>query len=253
MLRWAERNGLVGRNPIEHVARLPETEEHKKYKRRALSEDEITRFLAASEADDEDCALIWNYERVPQSPMWLALLETGARYGELRQATWGDVDFGRGLLTLRAENTKARKKRVIPLRAGLLERLRALRVLHETIHGRLPNVTDHVFLAPEGAPHRRPSNNANRVLRRLLERAGIERVDADGRKIDVHSLRHTFASRLARSNVSLFQAQKLLGHSDPKLTSRAYAHVDAEDLRPAIDALPEMGREPAERQGRKAK
>lgn len=242
MFTWAERNEIIARSPMRHLDRLPESEDHKAYRRRALTEDEIRRFVAASEADDEECALLWDYARVPQTPLWVALLETGARYGEIRQATWGDVDLGRGTLVLRAENTKSRKQRVIPLRRSLVDRLRALRVMHEAVHGRLPNVSDHVFLSPEGCPYRRPSTSVNRILRRVLDRAGIARVDAQGRKIDVHALRHCFASRLARNGVGLFQAQKLLGHSDPKLTSAVYTHVDAEDLRPAVDALPEVQR-----------
>ena len=51
-------------------------------------------------------------------------------------------------------------------------------------------------------------------------------------------MRHTFASRLARNGVGLVQAQKLLGHSDPKLTAAIYTHLDAEDLRSAVDGVP---------------
>ena len=76
-----------------------------------------------------------------------------------------------------------------------------------------------------------------RILIRLLDRAGIPRVDAQSAKIDIHSLRHTFASRLAKNGVGLAQAQRLLGHSDPKLTTAIYTHLDAEDLRGAIATL----------------
>ena len=76
-----------------------------------------------------------------------------------------------------------------------------------------------------------------RVFDRLLEAAGIDRVDASGRKLDIHALRHSFASRLSRTNAGLVQAQRLLGHSDPKLTAQIYTHLDVEDLRSAIDGL----------------
>lgn len=70
-----------------------------------------------------------------------------------------------------------------------------------------------------------------RIFNRVLVRAKIARVDAEGRKLDIHALRHTFGSRLARRGVGLVQVQRLMGHSDPKLTAQVYAHLDVEDLR----------------------
>ena len=70
-----------------------------------------------------------------------------------------------------------------------------------------------------------------RVFDRLLEAAGIERQDAHGGSIDIHALRHTTATRLARSGTPLAITQRILGHSDPKLTARVYTHLGAEDLR----------------------
>jgi integrase len=58
----------------------------------------------------------------------------------------------------------------------------------------------------------------------------------------LHALRHTAASRLARAGVGLVLAQKLLGHADPKLTARVYSHVEVEDLRAAVVALPGAAR-----------
>jgi integrase len=58
-----------------------------------------------------------------------------------------------------------------------------------------------------------------------------------GRKLDIHALRHTVATRLARTGAPLVQAQQILGHSDPRLTARTYAHLGVEDLRGAVEAL----------------
>jgi integrase len=49
--------------------------------------------------------------------------------------------------------------------------------------------------------------------------------------------RRTFASRLARTGAGLAQAQRLLGHADPKLTARVYAHLGVEDLRGAVEGM----------------
>lgn len=37
--------------------------------------------------------------------------------------------------------------------------------------------------------------------------------------------------------VPLVQAQRLLGHSDPKLTARTYSHLEVADLRPAVQKV----------------
>lgn len=48
---------------------------------------------------------------------------------------------------------------------------------------------------------------------------------------------HTFGSRLARRGVGLVEVQRLMGHSDPKLTAQVYTHLDVEDLRRAVEAV----------------
>ena len=243
MLRWAEENELVGRNPLTKLRRLPETRDHQRYRRRALTEAEIEVFLAAAEADDERNGLeaeLRGWTRVPQTPMWIAFLETGARWSELRRVSWGDVDLGRRVLVLKAENTKSKKQRAVPLREGLVGRLRGLQVVHADILGRVPTIADLVFLSPEGAPWKRPTTNCMRIFDRLLVAAGIPKIDGEGRKLDLHALRHTAGTRLARAGVGLVQTQRLLGHSDPKLTAQVYTHLDVEDLRGSVESLPSL-------------
>ena len=145
------------------------------------------------------------------------------------------------MLVLRAENTKSRRQRVVPLREELTSTLRDLRALHAEVLGRVPTVLEQVFLTPEGAGWPWHTANVMRILDRVLERAGIPRVDVEGRKLDIHALRHTAATRLARAGAPLMHTQRILGHSDPKLTAAVYSHLDAEDLRGAVELLPSIG------------
>jgi integrase len=237
MMRWCVQAGFLGQDPIARLKQLPERESTQRRRRRAMSEEEIDRFLAAVRADDRACAA--HSPRVPQEPLFAAFLLTGARYGELTSTTWTDVDFERRMLRLRAETTKARKERSIPLRDEMLSALRSLRGAHVTVLRRPLNPRDRVFLSPEGQPWSWASTNLMRIFVRTLEAAGIERVDDAGRQLDIHGLRHTAATRLARAGVGLVQAQRILGHADPKLTARVYSHLEPEDLR---DAIEQMGR-----------
>jgi len=56
--------------------------------------------------------------------------------------------------------------------------------------------------------------------------------------VDVHSLRHTFATLLARNGVMPATAQRLMRHSDIRLTMNTYTHLDLADTAGAVAALP---------------
>ena len=236
MLNFGVNAGLIVENPLRGLKPLPIGERHQRHVRRALSEDEVERFLSAADDDDRRCvALDTRITRVPQRLLWQTLIETGARWGELTHSTWADLDAQRRCLTLRATTTKSGRSRAIPLRQELLDQLLDLRVIHQNARRRVVQPTDRVLVTPEGANHDQATTGMRRVFRRVLERAGIDRKDALGRVLDIHALRHTAASRFARRGVPLVHAQRILGHSDPRLTARVYTHLELEDLRGAVE------------------
>jgi integrase len=237
-LRWAEANELVAKNPIARVARLPDGQAHARRRRRALGDDEVSRLLAAVDAEDRELARVAELDgrtRVPQKPLFAFLLALGTRYGETRLLTWGSVDFEQRLVVLQAASTKSRRQRTLPLSDELVGSLRALQGLQARVLGRLPSSVERVFLTAQGRPWCGPSNNLMRVFNRALARAGIRRTDVEGRTVDLHSLRHTCASRLVRRGVSIVHVQRLLGHRDVRLTAQTYSHVETEDLRAALE------------------
>jgi integrase len=135
------------------------------------------------------------------------------------------LDGDRPTLTLSGAITKNGKPATLPLRADLADALRA------EVTGRRP--TDPVFEIPAD------------LLRRFyadLKRAGIPRVDARGRLVDIHALRTTFGTHLAVAGVPITTAQKLMRHSDPKLTANVYTDAGLLDLHKAVEALPRENR-----------
>ncbi|MCB9914842.1 MAG: site-specific integrase [Planctomycetes bacterium] len=236
MLTWAVKLELLDKNPLAGIAKLPTGKKHQKRQRRDLSEAEIERFLQA--AEDYDLAWGAGKARVPQAPFWRALVDTGARYGEVRQLTWSDFDEENALLHLRAETTKAGVARSIPMTKPLFEAVRGLRSEHWRVLGKRPGLGDPIFLSPKGCGHSHSTNIIRRTFDQLLKHAHVEQVDALGRKVDIHALRHTFITRLQRAGVSLVHAQRLAGHADMRLTAAVYTHVGEEDLREAIALLP---------------
>ena len=64
-------------------------------------------------------------------------------------------------------------------------------------------------------------SNVQRMLNRLSRQAGVMR-------LVVHSLRHTVASAMIRAAYDVVRVAKILGHRDPSITLRVYAHEFAE-------------------------
>ncbi|MFN0009331.1 MAG: tyrosine-type recombinase/integrase [Planctomycetota bacterium] len=163
----------------------------------------------------------------------------GCCYGELTRATWADVDLDRRTLFLRSEHTKSGRSRQIPLLEGLVAELRELREIEAQALHRPVRPDDRIFMSPEARAWPIATRTAMRIFDRVLEAAGIDRLDHQGRKLDIHALRHTAASRLLRRGVPLQKVQHVLGHADARMTSRIYAHLAVEDLRDAVEAIPQ--------------
>ena len=72
------------------------------------------------------------------------------------------------------------------------------------------------------------------ALRRIRERAGRPPTMRP-----LHAWRHVYASRLASAGESLHVVQKLLRHSDGRMTAR-YSHLADETLRRASDTAGEI-------------
>jgi len=57
------------------------------------------------------------------------------------------------------------------------------------------------------------------------------------RPIRFHDLRATTATLLARAGAPLVVAQRILRHSDPRLTANVYSRVDLGDLREGLNRI----------------
>jgi integrase len=136
----------------------------------------------------------------------LTLIDSACRIGELVNLRGGDV--GDGFIEVTGKTGQRRYR----LNVGLCEKLKDLAGGDD-----MP-----VFRQKSGEFYQDGDGLGHRV-RYVVERAGIK-----GKKIGVHTLRHTSASLLAREYDSALIVKSLLQHDDIK-TSMRYIH-DAEDL-----------------------
>ncbi len=146
-------------------------------------------------------------------------VDTGLRRGNLVGLQWSWVQEQGTVLVVPRPHVKARKRTImVPLTT------RAAQIIHRQVR-RLDCPA--VFTQPDGTPC-----SADRVgvaVVRAAKRAGL-----DG--VSLHTLRHTFISRLAQAGRPLPEVAALAGHRDIKMTLR-YAHLAPSHLRAGIQAL----------------
>lgn len=154
------------------------------------------------------------------SMMRLALA-TGMRRGALLSLEWRDIDFKRGLITLRGETAKSGKTTTIPMSSTAKEILLGVEMMGSQ------------FLFPN------PETGKKRVeIRRFTDRIAKAANLPKGFR-PLHGLRHTYASWLASSGkTDLFTLQRLLTHGSPMMTQR-YAHLADEALKSAACIIDE--------------
>lgn len=64
-------------------------------------------------------------------------------------------------------------------------------------------------------------NSANTVLKRIFE----TQLGMSSKDISTHALRHTYATRCIESGMNAVVLQKLMGHTDVKITLNTYTSV----------------------------
>jgi integrase len=168
---------------------------------------------------------------------------TGARSGELFALRWTDIEMPEGspsYIYIRRTVSWARLKdedirpRYYPpkTRAGLRRIPIAIELRHALKTWKLlcpPSADELVFPAPTGLAIRR-SNALRYGLWAALERAGL-------RRVNMHSLRHSFASALIMGGAPVTEVQTLLGHASPAITLRIYSHWFKAQDSGAVDKL----------------
>jgi integrase len=190
---WADAEGLLQPNPIKAVKKPPQ-----RHRDRILTPEERQEILAAIK-DRHFREFVF------------AMMETGARPGEVRKVTAAHVNLELGLWIFKEHKTAKRtgKPRIIYLNPAMIELTRKL-----------------VAMYPEGplfrGPRSKRGNTRNGIrcrFRRLREKlphlAGVISYTA----------RHSFATNALVNGVGLAHVAELLGHVDTQMVSQHYAHL----------------------------
>jgi integrase len=202
----------------------------------ALSRDQARAVLEAA-ADD------------PLAALWMLMLTTGLRQGELRALRWRDVDLDAGRLAVTANAVKvtkrvrvllgltssepfrgepktARSRRVVEMPALAVAALRRHRE-----HTSVINLNGLIFTRPDGRTIAVQSVYAQ--WHRLLRRAGVPIVRP-------HDARHTTATLLLGQGVHPKLVSEMLGHASVAITLDLYSHATPAMHREAARVLDKL-------------
>ena len=190
----AFENGQIEASPVrKHAFKQPEREpEH-------FTQDELQAIFDAADLD-------------PDGYLVQILLYTGLRLSELRALKWQDIDqdkitiqrsVARGEHGAIEKSTKSGKIRYVPV-------LPELQKVLDQIDRNGEYVVHHADGTPFG------DKTLWRHYNSFFDRNDLHRLSP-------HKCRHTYATFLLQSGVSIFDAQQLLGHSSVRVTE-IYAH-----------------------------
>jgi integrase len=198
-IRW-ETAG-VSKNPTAGIPMLEENN-HKE------------RYLTGVEANALVGALKHSDNQMLQYIIPMLIL-TGARKNEVLKAKWEDFNIEQRIW--RIPLAKSGKARHVPMSDGVLSLLDTV-----PMHDGCP----YVFANPKTlAPYVSFYISWNTVRKSV----GLS-------DVRVHDLRHSFASFLVNSGRSLYEVQRILGHTQIKTTQR-YAHLSQDSLLAAANEI----------------
>ena len=231
---YAVNNQMISINPTKDVA-IPRSMEKE---RRVFTLEEQKAFIAALEGDRLKLAFLLD-------------ISTGMRLGELLALTWDDINLDQKYLIVRKtlariknRYTKDEKYKLVP-QEPKTEKAKRLIPIPDSI---IPVLIQHkeqqeeekadagdlyldkniVFCTDTGRYiHPR---NFMRSFYRIVEKAEIP-------KANVHSLRHTFATRMLELGESAKVVQELLGHKNIMQTLNTYTHVLEDTKKAAMSKI----------------
>jgi len=201
-IRW-EIPGIT-KNP---TAGVPLLEENNKLERYLTQDEAQTLFAAVKQSENVMLAFI-----VPM------LILTGTRKREVLDAKWSEFDLDRRLW--RIGMSKSGKARHVPISDGVLTLLESV----PRIDG-----CEYVFANPATA---KPYVSIYCSWNTARKTAGLP-------VLRMHDLRHSFASFLVNNGRSLYEVQKILGHTQIKTTQR-YAHLANDTLLDAANQVAKL-------------
>jgi len=155
--------------------------------------------------------------------LFALLLYTGIRKGELLGLRVTDIDLDHLEVTIRAETSKSRLRRVVPINSRL--------------HLALEDYLEERYKQHHSSEYLITSNSGRPLtadgLKHLVERIKtLSQVD-----FHVHQFRHTFAVNVLNQGGDIAKLKQLLGHRDIRMTSAYLRALPTSAMRTDVESL----------------
>ena len=197
----AVKRGYLPSHPLADFKQLPEDHHRVRY----LLDNERERFRV--QLDKRTDFL---------KPFCLVALNTGMRRNEILSMRYEHLDLTARVI--RIPETKSGRHQTVPMNDKVLQAIKSW------AGGKLP-ARGLIFGNAEGVQR----HGRMKVWDRFIDLCEID-------DFRIHDMRHDFASQLVLKGVNIYEVQKLMRHSDIKLTQR-YAHLRDESLLNAVNLL----------------
>lgn len=205
---WLYRKNHIQQNPLKHIR--PPRVYYDDF--RKLEDSDIRKIYAAITLHSPNSFLLRR-----DTVMVSLLLFCGLRKGELLSLLVSDVDMEKREITIRKETSKSVYTRIIKMHPSLVMNLKEY--IRERNGKRcktaclITSSKEDEGLTADGLKH---------WVNSLIAKSGV--------KFHLHRFRHTFACKLAEADVSLFKIQRMMGHSDIKMTMRYARSLKTENM-----------------------
>jgi len=191
----------ISKNPTHGIPLLEENNQKERY----LTPEEARKLVGALKGS---CNSMLQYI----IPM---LILTGARKMEVQCAKWEDINWEQRIW--RIPISKSGKARHVPISDGAL-------IILESI----PRIEGCQWIFPNPKTHK-PYQSFYGSWHTARKSVGLT-------DVRIHDLRHSFASFLVNSGRSLYEVQRILGHTQISTTQR-YAHLSQDSLLTAANEI----------------
>ncbi len=169
---------------------------------------------------EEQISTLLERAHLPHQKTFLMLaLYTGMRHSEILSLKWEDVFLKEKYIQLKAENTKTKTSRIIPI----------IDALNNYLNDYLTELSDDINKSETKTQRGRKSDYLVSFLGKRLVTfrkswQSLTRGLDWAEDFHIHDLRHHFITLLFSSNINPYEIQKIAGHSDLKMTMR-YAEL----------------------------
>lgn len=213
--KWCIDRGHLNANPLIAIPTPPLVKNLPEYYSQAEMETIMYHVNMGAKSD---------FERIRNVALFGVMAMAGLRKGELMDLRITDLDWENGVIRIRAETSKSRTARSVPMCFRLRELLE--RYLQEREKRKVETIWLWVSYHGRG---RFTTDGLKHLTQHISKRTGI--------RIKPHKFRHTFATQTYMGSNDILSVQRALGHKEIT-TTMIYTQVNQKQVHASIEKNP---------------